>query len=837
MMVSVPRPSWANNLLAILFIAIALSACSNGQDDSSATSDPVDAVANGDRSQTPNGATQPPTFSGSAEEDKAALATLLESLGSRPSWADDDGLLNDVPAEERIGVMTDENSRVVGLLLSNHLLSGGLPPELGNLAALRWLDLSYNQITGGLPRELEHLTNLEGLLLSGNLLTGPLPSELGRLDNLRVLRLSDNQLRGGIPIELGDLAGLQELNLGSNELGGNIPPELGELTDLQSLDLSHNKLTGEIPASFGNLTSLQWLNLANNELSGEIPLELQALSKEKGLQVAEMYLLVDTTVPYSALAELENDSSRLPGLLDQATECRGGLRFPKDSFCLGGGRYILGHDADGRMVVRDLHWQRTDSAGTIEETFKLLDEGTIPGHISSPTLSANFSSPDGDFAFEASQSAIYVDGRGVRAVVTSYTADRELWASVYEGDLDRIRELVGKGANINARDSHGATLLERAVSDGDIELVTVLLEVGVDVNLNTPLVTAIDSGHTEIVRILVEAGADVNAKDPWNDHPWGGNLLDNANRSGNQAIIEILIGAGAVSAWPDQEMWQPAENGRAFYSTDAAGLYDAVADDDAESVRSLIEAGVDVNAKTAGGESILTNAVIRASPEVVHMLVEAGADVNAKDNLGRPVLFEAISPYDWGPAAKEVLQILVDAGADVNAKNGDGRPLLAEAIQPGNILTDYPEIVRVLVDAGAEVNALDEHGRPVIFLALLESYEVYEGAYNILRMLIDAGADVNAQDDRGPVLLEAVRNGDPEVVRLLVDGGADINVTDDHGDPMLYSAMIEGNPEIVGLLVDAGADVNATVHGAPILFWARGNPEIVRLLVDAGAKE
>ncbi len=553
----------------------------------------------------------------------------MEAFSARPSRADDDRLLNEVPPEQRSGVITDENSRVIGLLLSNSLLSGGLPPELGSLAALRWLDLSHNQITGALPPELGNLTNLEGLLLSGNLLTGLLPSALGQLDNLRVVRLSGNQLRGAIPSELGSLTRLQALDLSSNQLDGNIPPELGELTDLQSLDLSHNKLTGEIPARLGNLTSLRRLNLSNNGLSGEIPSELQALSKEKGLQIADMYPLVDTTVPYSALAELENDSSRLPGLLDQATECRGGLRFPKDSFCLGGGRYILGHDADGRMVVRDLHWQRTDSAGTIEETLKLLDEGTIPGHISSPTLSVNFSSSDGGFAFEESRSAVFVNGVGVRAVVTSYTADRELWASVYEGDLARIKELVGKGANINGRDSHGATLLERAVYDGDTGLVMVLVEAGADVNLNTPLASAIDNGHTEIVRILVEAGADVNAKDPWNDHPWGGNLLDNANWSGNRAIIEILIDAGAESAWPDQEVSQPNENGGASYPTDAAGLYDAVADDDVESVRSLIEAGVDVNAKARGGESILTSAVIRASPEVVRILVDAGADVNA----------------------------------------------------------------------------------------------------------------------------------------------------------------------------------------------------------------
>ena len=199
--------------------------------------------------------------------------------GWKQGQLDADGFSTPGTENTWYGITCDnENTTVIEIDLKLNNLTGEIPPALGNLINLTYLNMWGNRLTGEIPPELGNLINLTYLDFLDNQLTGNIPSELGGLTNLQELFLSSNQLTGAIPKELGDLLDLTDLVLCDNKLERSIPRELGNLSNLTYLCLQGNELTGPIPAEVGNLTNLKELFLSSNQLTGAIPNELDALT-------------------------------------------------------------------------------------------------------------------------------------------------------------------------------------------------------------------------------------------------------------------------------------------------------------------------------------------------------------------------------------------------------------------------------------------------------------------------------------------------------------------------------------------------------------------------------
>src|ERR1700689_1338609 len=120
----------------------------------------------------------------------------------------------------------------------------------------------------------------------------------------------------------------------------------------------------------------------------------------------------------------------------------------------------------------------------------------------------------------------------------------QLLGEIRKGDIARVRALLEHGADVNARDSKGATALMHATIDGDLECVNLLLEKGADPNASNDLgINALmwAAGDFDKVRTLVAHGANVNASSNY-----GFTALSVAAASpGNLPTVLFLLDKGA----------------------------------------------------------------------------------------------------------------------------------------------------------------------------------------------------------------------------------------------------------------------------------------------------
>ncbi|XP_024027589.1 probably inactive leucine-rich repeat receptor-like protein kinase At3g28040 [Morus notabilis] len=180
-----------------------------------------------------------------------------------------------------------------------------IPPSIGNLSKLRYLDLqaiSYpHQLWASDLHWLPNLSSLEYLNLGGVNLNktyegwlqaiNMLPSLLELHPSKCNLDLSSNyDITGEIEELVNDLSGcsnvsLEYLDLTANKLSGHLPNSLGYLKHLKYLSLSYNSFSGLIPPRMGNLSNLEKLDLSFNNMYATIPESIGELQELRNLDL------------------------------------------------------------------------------------------------------------------------------------------------------------------------------------------------------------------------------------------------------------------------------------------------------------------------------------------------------------------------------------------------------------------------------------------------------------------------------------------------------------------------------------------------------------------------
>ncbi|XP_058210566.1 probable LRR receptor-like serine/threonine-protein kinase At3g47570 [Rhododendron vialii] len=180
--------------------------------------------------------------------------------------------------------------RLQKLHLGFNGFEGKIPTSLSRCSNLRFLSVEKNKLVGEFPKELTYsMLRLVSLYIHENNLTGGIPPQIGNLSSLVNFRAKENPLGGSIPNALGQLRNLKKLGLDATQISGTIPPSLYNLSLLQILSVPSNyRLQGSLPPNFGLMfPHLQILRLYENQFNGPIPLSISNSSELENLDLSD----------------------------------------------------------------------------------------------------------------------------------------------------------------------------------------------------------------------------------------------------------------------------------------------------------------------------------------------------------------------------------------------------------------------------------------------------------------------------------------------------------------------------------------------------------------------
>jgi cytohesin len=507
-------------------------------------------------------------------------------------------------------------------------------------------------------------------------------------------------------------------------------------------------------------------------------------------------------------------------------------------------------------------------------------KGIIPANSQDLTLGANRSNPNAALgevgaSFNGMMDDAMVFNRALSAeeIQRLYAlqktkadappANIEIFAlpkAAYEGNLEEVKALVAKGADINAqwpKDANFTPLFFAVIKGHEYirrifdspgfkkfnelkdltknvdyprqyaEIVSLLLANGADINAKdsynrTPLLLSLGLGYSDMAKLLIAKGADVNAKDKGETTPLLSAALDN-----NKDMEKLLMAKGAkvdiftASAMGDIERVKGFLNSNPSMINATQGVFTpfhaAAFSGQTEMMKFLMGKGADVNAGYPEKQTPLYWAAYKGHLDAAELLIAKGAIINSESSNSPSPLFGAA----WG-GNKEIGELLIAKGADVNAKDRSGwTPLFTAA------MTDKGsnDMVELLIAKGADVNAKDIKGRTPLWAT------ANENRLERARLLVSKGADVNAKG--GTALHISARFGYKDYVEFLLANGADVRAIESDGWTPLHHAALGGNKEIVEMLLAKGADANARdKDGKTPFIVARdeGYPDIAELI-------
>jgi ankyrin len=395
------------------------------------------------------------------------------------------------------------------------------------------------------------------------------------------------------------------------------------------------------------------------------------------------------------------------------------------------------------------------------------------------------------------------------------------------GSLEMVKLLLSHKGMLSAVDDDDNTALHYASGAGNWQLIQFLLEQGLksqlktrNKNLQTPLHLACEQPFIRSVSVLLEAGSLVSVVDKEGNSP-----LQEAVEQGHEMVVSQLLRYNAKwNDLPHSNDFEPLvqslnsgilvaaaiETRWAIYENQVAGLK--------EMARSLKhEAQVVFDAVEAAHVAAQLGNV-----KALEVVLQAGADVQARNAQGQsPLHLACISGH---PA---VIKLLLDKGAKTDGVTAEGNLAWHLACSRG-----HTAVVKMLLSA-VDINAVNQKGMSGL------AFACWNGHVDVVTELLKHDVDTGGNDKPSPLLVATEHVHIPCVQALL---NAKVNPLIKFEDEnALHKASATSSVPLVKLLLTTSLKDHIDAHGisgmTPLMYAAGRGDEPIVITLQLMAKQ
>ncbi|XP_037689624.1 ankyrin repeat and death domain-containing protein 1A isoform X3 [Choloepus didactylus] len=338
--------------------------------------------------------------------------------------------------------------------------------------------------------------------------------------------------------------------------------------------------------------------------------------------------------------------------------------------------------------------------------------------------------------------------------------ERQLHEAARGNNIGRMKELITRRVNVQARNHVGRVALHWAAGAGHEQAVRLLLEHE----------AAVDD-EDAILQILVNSGAKIHC-----ENKDGLTLLHCAAQKGHVPVLAFIM-----EDLEDVALDHTDKMGRtAFHRAAEHGQLDAL--------DFLVGSGCDHSVKDKEGNTALHLAASRGHVAVLQRLVDIRLDLEEQNVEGLTALHaaaEGIHP--------DCVRLLVGAGSSVNALTQKKLSCLHYAALGGS-----EDVARALIHAGGCTNVADNQGASPMHLAVKHNFPT------LVRLLIDAHSDLDATNHRQQTPLHlAAEHAWQDIAEMLLVAGVNLDLRDKQGKTALEVAARSNHVSLVDMIIKA----------------------------------